>query len=98
MSIREHCSVLYLGMATEILFTIVMYHPDNGQTSYKPQTKHAERMILPGSSQKYLRMYLIYTGAEKQTAKRFGFRHLLSFFLVLSHIKLLTSIAYKLQQ
>jgi len=28
-----------------------MYHPDNG---YQPQTKHAERMILPGSSQKYL--------------------------------------------
>ena len=39
-------------------FTLVMYHPDNGQRSYKPQTKHAERMILPGSSQKYSRMYL----------------------------------------
>ena len=32
-------------------FTIVMYHMDNGQRSYKPQAKHAERMILPGSSQ-----------------------------------------------
>ena len=30
-------------------FTIVMYHPDNGQRSYKPhgQTKHAEGMIPP---------------------------------------------------
>jgi len=38
-------------------FTIVMYHPDNGQRSYKPQTKHSERMILPGSSQKCSRTY-----------------------------------------
>jgi len=38
-------------------FTIVMYHPDNGQRSYKPQAKHAERMILPSSSQKHLRTY-----------------------------------------
>jgi len=30
-----------------------MYHLNNGQGSYKPQTKHAERMILPSSSQKY---------------------------------------------
>ena len=30
--IRERSSVLYLGMATEILnITIVMYHQDNGQ-------------------------------------------------------------------
>jgi len=34
-----------------------MYHPNNGQ-SYKPQTKHAERMILPSSSQTYSRTYL----------------------------------------
>ena len=32
---------------------MVMYHLDNG-----PPTKHTERMILPGSSQKYSRMYL----------------------------------------
>ena len=41
-----------------------------------------------------------YAGAEKQTAEKVGFRHLsffLSFFL-LSHTKLLTSIAYKLKQ
>ena len=33
---------------------MVMYHPDNG---YKLQTKHAERMILPSSSQKYSQTY-----------------------------------------
>ena len=31
-----------------------MYYPYNGQRSYKPQTKHADRMILPSSSQKHL--------------------------------------------
>jgi len=35
-----------------------MYRPDNGLRSYKPRTKHAERMMLPGSSQKYSRTYL----------------------------------------
>ena len=40
-----------------------------------------------------------YAGAEKQTAEKVGFRHLLSSsFFLLSHTKLLTSIAYKLQQ
>jgi len=29
-----------------------MYYLDNSQ-SYKPQTKHAETMVLPNSSQKY---------------------------------------------
>jgi len=44
--------------------------------AYKTQTKHAERIIiLPGISQKYFE----YAGAEKQTAKKVGFRHLLSF-------------------
>ena len=42
---------LYLGMTKE--FTMVMYYLDNGQRSYKLQTKHAERMILPSSSRKY---------------------------------------------
>jgi len=35
-----------------------MYHPDNSQRIYKPQTKHAERMILPSSSHKQSRTYL----------------------------------------
>ena len=43
-----------LGMAQNFEFAIVMYHPDNGQRSYKTQTKHTERMILPSSSQKIL--------------------------------------------
>jgi len=50
-----------------------MYHPDNGQRNYKPQTKHAERMILPGSSQKYSQHTLEYAGAEKQTAEKSDF-------------------------
>ena len=37
-----------------------------------------------------------YIGAEKQTAEEVGFRHLC--LLLLSHTKLLTSIAYKLKQ
>ena len=35
-----------------------MYHPSNGPRSYKPQTKHAERIILPSSSQVYSQIYL----------------------------------------
>jgi len=52
--ISERGSVLYFRMATENFeITIVVYHPDNGLRSYKPQTKHAGGMILPGSSQIY---------------------------------------------
>ena len=39
-------------------FTILLYHPNNGQRSYRPQTKHAERMTLPSSTQIYSRTYL----------------------------------------
>jgi len=40
-------------MAKEIFkFTVVMYHLDNGQRSYKPQIKQSERMMLRSSSQK----------------------------------------------
>ena len=53
--IGECGSVLYVGMAMEILNLpwLRMYHPDNSQRSYKPQTKHADRKILPSSSQKH---------------------------------------------
>jgi len=51
---------------------------NNGQRSYQPQTKHAEGMILPSSSQKYLRSTFEYAGAEKQTTKEVGFHHHLS--------------------
>ena len=44
---------------------MVMYHLDNGQRSYKSQTKHVKRMILPSSSQKYERTFE-YAGAEKR--------------------------------
>ena len=57
-----------------------MYHPDNGQKSYKPQTKHAERMILPSSLQNTREHTVEYAGAEKQTAEKVGFRHLSFFF------------------
>ena len=50
---------IYLGMAIEdFKFTMVMYHLDNGQRSYNSQTKLAERMILPSSSQKFSRVPL----------------------------------------
>jgi len=56
-----------------------MYHPDNGQRKYKPQTKHAERMILPIAVQKNTHEHTVeYAGAEKQTAEKVGFRHLSS--------------------
>ena len=74
-----------------------MYHLDNGQRSYKPQTKHAERMILPSSRKNTREHTFEYAGAEQQTAGKVGFRHLLSSFFLLSHTKLLTSIAYKLK-
>lgn len=47
---------IYLGMAKES-FIILMYNQDNDQTT-KPQTKHADRMLLPSSSQKYSQIYL----------------------------------------
>jgi len=72
-----------------------MYYPDNGQRNYKPQTKHAERMILPSSSQKHSRTYRWICGSWETDRRKVGFRHLLSFFflsfflLSSSHTKLL---------
>jgi len=60
-----------------------MYHPDNGQRNYKPQTKHAERMILPGSSQKYSQTYLRVCGSWKTDLRKVGFRHLSSLFFLI---------------
>ena len=58
-----------------------MHHPDNGQRSYKPhETKHAERMILPGSSQSTRERTFEYAGTEEQTVEKVGFRHLSSSF------------------
>jgi len=55
--IRECGSVLYLGMAKEILAWLCI-NQIMAKKSYKPQTKHAERMILPSSSHKYSQTYL----------------------------------------
>ena len=66
-----------------------MYHPDNGQRSYKPETKHAESLVVHKNTREHT---VEYAGAEKQTDEKVRFRHLL-----LSHTKLLTSIAYKLK-
>ena len=52
----------------------------------KPQTKHADRLVLPR------KCTFEYAGVEKQIAEKVRFCHLLS------HIKLLTSIAYQLKQ
>jgi len=58
-----------------------MYHPDNGPRSYKPQTKHAERMIYYLAVHKNTHEHTVeYAGAEKPTAEKVGFRHLSSFF------------------
>ena len=85
-NIREHDNVLYLAMAME--FTIVINHPDNGHRSYKPQTKRAERMILPGSSQNTCEHTFEYARAEKQ----------LDFVIFLLLLIQTSSIAYKLKQ
>jgi len=43
-----------------------MYYPDNGQRSYKPQAKHADRMIYCVAVHKNTRERTFeYTGAEK---------------------------------
>lgn len=47
---------IYLGMAKES-FIVLMYNQDNDQTT-KPQIKHADRMLLPSSSQEYSQIYL----------------------------------------
>ena len=45
--IREHGSILYLGMAKEFLFTVGMVM---AQEASKPQTKHPDSMTLPNIS------------------------------------------------
>jgi len=76
-----------------------MYYPGNGQRSYKPQTKHAERMLLPRCLQKYIHERTFeYTGAEKQMLKKSDFVIFFLLLLLLPNTKLLTSMAYKLQQ
>jgi len=83
--IRKHGSLLCSGMAKEIFkFTIVLYYQDNGQRSYKPQIKHAERMILPSSSQKNSRTYLWVRGSWETDRKR-SWISSSSFFFFLSH-------------
>jgi len=68
-----------------------MYYLDDGQRSYKLHTKHADRMILPNSSQKTL-------SAQEWRNRQLKKSDFVIFFLLLSHTKLLTSIAYKLKQ
>ena len=60
-----------------------------------PKPKHAERKILPSSSQKYSRMYLWICGSWETNCRK---SRISSSFFLLSHTKLLTSIGYKLKQ
>ena len=52
LRIRECSSNLYLGITKEIYRTDVL-----PKEAIKSQTKHADRMTLPSSSQTCLRMY-----------------------------------------
>ena len=88
--IREHGSVLYLGMAKEIYYICITRIMAKEATN--PKQKHADGMILPSSSHKYSRRYL----SIRWSWETVGFCHLLFSFL-LSRTKLLTSIAYKLK-
>jgi len=89
-------SVLYLGMATEILIlpylctTRIMAKE---ATNPKPSMQ-TERYCLAVHKNTRERT-AEYAEAEKQTAEKVGFCHLS--FLFLSHTKLLTSVAYKLK-
>jgi len=62
-----------------------------------PKTKHADRMILPSSSQKYSWMYLRVCRSRESNHYRSPISSSF-FFLLLPHTKLLTSIFYQLKQ
>ena len=82
----------HLGKAKEILnLPLLCITRIMAKEATRPKTKHAERMILPSSSQKYTWTYLWVRGVEKHRRKVWFRRHL-------SHTKLLTSIAYQLKQ
>ena len=72
-----------------------MYHPNNGLKKLQTPNQACREN---DAVDKYTRERTFgYAGAEKQTAGKVGFRHLSFFLLLLSHTKLLTSIAYKLK-
>jgi len=79
-NIKERGSVLYLGMGKEYFR---VYHTGwiLGKEATNPQsgqTKHADRMILPSSSQKYSRTYLRACGSQNKSLKKSRFGHVLS--------------------
>ena len=55
-----------------------MYYQDSGQRSHKSQSKRADRMILPSSSQKHSRMYLRLCGSQETNRWKVRLHHLLS--------------------
>jgi len=63
-------------------FTIVMYYPDNGQRSYQPQIKHADRMILTSSHKNSCKCTLEHVEVEKQIAGKVRF---VTFFFLFFH-------------
>jgi len=60
----------------------------------KPQTKHADRMTLPSSSQKYSQMYLRVHSSQKRLKSLIP----PSSFSYLSRAKVLTSISHQIKQ
>jgi len=57
-----------------------MYRPNSDQRSYKPKTKHAERLILPSSSQIYSRTYLWVRGGWETDRRKSRISSSSSFF------------------
>ena len=99
IAIRERGSVLYLGMATEILnlpYLCITRIMAKEATNPKPSMQREWYCL---AVHKNTHEHTVeYAGAEKQTPEKVRFRHLLSsFFLLSSHTKLLTSITYKLK-
>ena len=87
------------GWQRKFEFTILIYHLDNGQRNYKPEIKHAERMILPSSSQKYLQKKMTKSDFWQSVSQLLlTQRYVCNIFLLLSLTKLLTNIAFKVKQ
>ena len=74
-SIREHGSILCLGMAKDILNSPCWC--TSRIPGYEAKTKHADGIILPAGHINSLKYTLEFVGAEKQVVEIFQYLHLL---------------------